>query len=188
MVSIERPGRESSIDLVRGHRLVYLVAAIAYLLARDRPAILLGCVARLYCVYLADEAGRAGWLIALAPYFRIGRTMASRSAVAFSGTILGVLLLRHRRKGGPVRALVPRVLGYAAGLAAAGLLLHTLPGLHPAFWRKGSRDLAVVPSLIGHHRGLAWRLRPDRRERLAAMGKGVRICGGLPDAGVRMEL
>ncbi|HEY2946226.1 MAG TPA: DUF5009 domain-containing protein [Vicinamibacteria bacterium] len=112
----------------------YLVAASAYVLARDRPAVLLGVVALLYCVYLADEAGRAGWLAALAPYFRVGRIMASHSAVAVSGTLLGVMLLRHRQAGQPARSLVPPALGYAAALTAAGLLLHTLHALHPAFW------------------------------------------------------
>jgi len=112
----------------------YLVAASAYVLARDRPAVLLGVAALLYCVYLADEAGRAGWLAALAPYFRVGRIMASHSAVAVSGTLLGVMLLRHRQAGGSARTLGPPALGYAAGLAAAGFLLHALHGLHPAFW------------------------------------------------------
>lgn len=112
----------------------YLVAASAYVVARDRPAVLLGVVALLYCVYLADEAGRAGWLAALPPYLRVGRIMASHSAVAVSGTLLGVMLLRHRQAGEPARTVVPPALGYAAGLAAAGLLLHALHGLHPAFW------------------------------------------------------
>jgi predicted acyltransferase len=112
----------------------YLVAASTYVIARDRPAILLGGVALLYCVYLADEAGRVGWLAALAPYFRVGRIVASHAGAALSGTLLGVLLLRHRQAGRPARALVPPALGYAAGLTAAGLLLHTLHGLHPAFW------------------------------------------------------
>jgi hypothetical protein len=112
----------------------YLVAASAYVLARDRPAVLLGVVALLYCVYVADEAGQAGWLVALAPYFKVGRTMASHSAVAVSGTLLGVMLLRHRQAGQPARSLVPPALGYAAALTAAGLLLHTLHALHPAFW------------------------------------------------------
>jgi len=111
----------------------YLVAASTCVLARDRPAILLGGIALLYCLYLADEAGRAGWLVAMAPYFRLGRIVASHSAVALSGTLLGVLLLRHRRESGPARRLVGTALGYAAGLAAAGLLLHELHGLHPAF-------------------------------------------------------
>jgi predicted acyltransferase len=111
----------------------YLVAASAYVLARDRPAVLLGGVALLYCLYLADEAGQTGLLLALAPYFRIGRVVASHAAIAVSGTLLGVMLLRHRRDGAPARQLVAPALGYAAALAAAGLLLHALHGLHPAF-------------------------------------------------------
>jgi hypothetical protein len=81
----------------------YLVAASLYVLARDRPALLLGAVELLYCVYLADEAGQARWLVALAPYLRVGRAVASHSAIAVSGTLLGVLLLRigarARRRG-----------------------------------------------------------------------------------------
>jgi len=86
----------------------YLVAASLYVLARDRPAVLLAGVALLYCVYLADEAGGAGWLVALAPYFRVGRVMASHSAVALSGTVLGVMLRRHRQAGEPVPVADPR--------------------------------------------------------------------------------
>jgi heparan-alpha-glucosaminide N-acetyltransferase len=112
----------------------YLVAASLYVLARDRPALLLGAVALLYCIYLAEEAGQARGLVALAPYLRLGRAVASHAAIAVSGTLLGVMLLRHRREDAPARTLVVSAVGYAAGLAAAGALLHTLHGLHRAFW------------------------------------------------------
>jgi heparan-alpha-glucosaminide N-acetyltransferase len=121
----------------------YLVAASLYVLARDRPALLLGAVALLYCVYLAEEAGQARWLVALAPYLSIGRAVASHAAIAVSGTLLGVLLLRHRRDGAPAWRLMGSALGYAAALAAAGALLHTLHGLHRAFWV--SKVLATPP-------------------------------------------
>lgn len=111
----------------------YLVAASLYVLARDRPAVLLGGVALLYCLYLAEEAGQAPLLMAIAPYLSVGRAVASHAAIAVSGTLLGVMLLRHRRDGAPPRAMMGRALGYAAGLAAAGALLHTLHGLHRAF-------------------------------------------------------
>jgi hypothetical protein len=100
-------------------------------------------VALLYCVYLAEEAGQARWLVALAPYLRVGRAVASHSAIAVSGTLLGMLLLRHRRGGAPAWPLVGSALVYAAGLAAAGTLLHTLHGLHRAFWV--SKVLATPP-------------------------------------------
>jgi predicted acyltransferase len=110
----------------------YLVAASLYLLAGDRPAVHVGGIALLYGLYLADEAG--GWLAALPPYLRVGRVMASHSAVALAGVLLGVLLVRHRREGGPPSRLAWPALGAAAALAAGGLLLHALRGLHPAFW------------------------------------------------------
>lgn len=106
-------------------------------------ALLLGAVALLYCVYLAEEAGLARWLVALAPYLSVGRAVASHSAIAVSGTLLGVLLLRHRREGAPAWRIMHSALGYAAGLAAAGALLHTLHGLHRAFWV--SKVLATPP-------------------------------------------
>jgi heparan-alpha-glucosaminide N-acetyltransferase len=121
----------------------YLVAASLYVLARDRPAVLLGGVALLYCVYLADQAGQAGWLVALPPSFRFGRVVAPHAAIALSGTVLGVMLLGHRREGAPPRRLVGKALGYAAALGAAGLLFHTLHGLHAAFWI--SKVLATPP-------------------------------------------
>jgi len=121
----------------------YLVAASLYVLARDRPAVLLGGVALLYCVTLADQAGQAGWLVALPPSFRFGRVVAPHAAIALSGTVLGVMLLGHRRQGAPPRRLIWEGLGYAAALGAAGLLLHTLHGRHAAFWI--SKVLATPP-------------------------------------------
>jgi predicted acyltransferase len=111
----------------------YLVASVVYLLAGDRPAVLAGAVALLYCLFLADEAGRIGWLLALQPFLRVGRVLGSHGALVLSGTVLTVMLLRHRDDDeGPLP--VAHALGYGAALATAGLLLHALHGLHPAFW------------------------------------------------------
>jgi predicted acyltransferase len=110
----------------------YLVSAGAYLMAGDRPAVLVGMVGLLYCVYLADVAGGAGWLRAV-PFIEVGSMLGSHAAVTLSGTILGVMLVRHQGEAGSSGRLVGQALGYAAGLAAAGLLLHTLSALHPAF-------------------------------------------------------
>jgi predicted acyltransferase len=110
----------------------YLVSAGVYLLAGDRPAVLTGTVGLLYCVYLADVAGEAAWLRGV-PFLEVGSMLGSHAAVTLSGTVLGVMLVRHQREAGSPRLLVAQALGYAAGLAAAGLLLHTLSALHPAF-------------------------------------------------------
>jgi len=121
----------------------YLVAASLYLLAGERTAVLLGFIPLLYCLYLADEAGHVGWLGAIRPVVNVGRALGSHAAVALSGTVLGVMLIRHQRDGGPGRRLAWQSLGYGAGLATAGVWLHALHELHPAF--RISKMLATAP-------------------------------------------
>jgi predicted acyltransferase len=112
----------------------YLVAASLYLLAGERPALLAGGIALLYCLYLADEAGQAGWLVSIRSFVNVGRNLGAHAAVTLSGALLGLLLMRSRREGRPPASLLPAALGYAAALGSAGLLLHTLAPIHPAFW------------------------------------------------------
>jgi predicted acyltransferase len=105
----------------------YLVAATLYLLAGDRPAVLVGGMALLYCLYLADEAGQM--LLSVRPVVNVGEMLGSQAAIVVSGVVLGVMIAR----GSPGRLIAP-ALGYAAALGAAGLMLHTLRDLHPVFW------------------------------------------------------
>jgi predicted acyltransferase len=112
----------------------YLVVAALYLRVGDRPAVLTGAMALLYCLYLADAAGQAAWLVALRPYLHVGSVLGSHAAVTLSGAILSVMLRLHQKEGAASRRFVRPALAYAGGLAAAGLLLHTLHGVHPAFW------------------------------------------------------
>jgi heparan-alpha-glucosaminide N-acetyltransferase len=112
----------------------YLVAASIYLLAGERPALLAGGIALLYCLYLADEAGQAGWLVSVRSFVNVGRNLGAHAAVTLSGALLGLLLVRDRREDRAPASLIPSALGYAAALGSAGLLLHTLAAVHPAFW------------------------------------------------------
>ena len=112
----------------------YLVVAALYMQVGDRPAVLTGAMALLYCLYLADAAGQAAWLVALRPYLHVGSALGSHAAVTLSGAILSVMLRLHQKEGAASHRFVRPALAYAGGLAAAGLLLHTLHGVHPAFW------------------------------------------------------
>jgi len=96
-------------------------------------AILTGVMALLYCLYLADAAGQAALLVALRPYLSVGSVLGSHGAVVLSGAILSVMLRLHQREGAPAGRFVGPALAYAAALAAAGLLLHTMSALDPAF-------------------------------------------------------
>jgi heparan-alpha-glucosaminide N-acetyltransferase len=110
----------------------YLVAALLYLVARDRPAPLVGAVALLYVLDLADEVGTVPWLEAVQPYLNVGRVLAAHGAIVVSGMVLGILALRAETTG---RArLVRDALLYALALGACGVWLHALAPLHRMFW------------------------------------------------------
>jgi hypothetical protein len=119
----------------------YLGVASLYVAAGDRPAILAGGVALFYCVALANAAGSLAWLGALRPL--VGPVIGTHGALVLAGALLGVLLRRHLQEGGSAWRLAGRMLGYAAALGAAGVLLRSLNGVHPAFII--SKNHATVP-------------------------------------------
>jgi heparan-alpha-glucosaminide N-acetyltransferase len=115
----------------------YLGAATLYLLIGDRPAILTGLIGLYGCIALADAAGGFRWPVLVGPI------LGTHGLSVLAGTLLGVLLKRHQAEPGSPWRLVRTALGYAAALAAAGALLHTLHELHPAF--RVSKIHATVP-------------------------------------------
>jgi len=119
----------------------YLGVATVYLLAGDRPAILAGAIALSYCVALADAAGSMLWLQALRPIVR--PFIGTHGALVLAGALLGVLLKRQLQDRESAWRFAARMLGYAAALGAAGVLLRSLNGLNPAFII--SKNHATVP-------------------------------------------
>ena len=93
------------------------------------------------CVALADAAGGFGWPAIPGPI--VGPIVGTHGATVLAGTLLGVLLRRHLGERGSAWRFAAEMLGYAAALAAAGLLLHTLHDLHPAF--RVSKIHATLP-------------------------------------------
>jgi heparan-alpha-glucosaminide N-acetyltransferase len=90
----------------------YLVAAAIYLLAGDRAGVLVGGVALLYGLYLADEAGRS--FTTAVEIVDVGRFLGAHAAVTLSGVVLGVMLVRQSGVN-PYQAL-------GSGSVAAGLV------------------------------------------------------------------
>jgi predicted acyltransferase len=134
----------------------YLVAAASYLLAGDRPGVLVGITALLYLLCLADEASAIPALVAVRPVVWVGRALGSHGALAVSGAVLTLMLTAGRRQARPDRAFVPAALGYAAALAAAGLLVHSLRDMHPAFWISKVRATAAWCLLSAAWTAAAW--------------------------------
>ena len=131
----------------------YLVASAIYLLVGERPAVLAGAVALLYCLYLADAAGHAAWLAPVRPFVSVGSVLGSHAAIVVSGVLLTLLVRRHQ--GDPGR-LIREALGFALALAVAALLLHHLRDLDQAFWYH--KNHASVPwcLLASTWTALAW--------------------------------
>ena len=106
----------------------YLAATSAFLLFGRESSALLGAMALLLCLYVADEAGAfEGWL----RWVDAG-SVGAHGALSLAGVVLGVMLLpaspldSHRRR-------ISWALLYGLGLATAGLLLHAAADLHRIF-------------------------------------------------------
>ncbi len=109
----------------------YLGVASLYLVIASRPAILTALLGLYGCVALADKAGGFGWPTIPGPL--VGGIVGTHGAVVLAGCLLGVLVERQLRSQGSPWRFAAGALGCAAAFGAAGLLLHTLHGLHPAF-------------------------------------------------------
>jgi len=134
----------------------YLVAAALYLVAGDRPAILVGAVALLYLVALADEAGTVGALSAIRPFVSVGAMLGAHGALVLSGAVLTVALVRHRDEALPAARFIAPALGFALACAAAGLLVHALRGVHPVFEISKIRATAAWCLLSAAFTVAAW--------------------------------
>jgi len=134
----------------------YLVAAALYLFAGDRPAILVGAVALLYLVALADEAGVLGALRAVRPFVSVGSMLGAHGALVLSGAVLTLALVRHRDEALPAARFIAPALGFAFACAAAGLLVHALHGVHPVFEISKIRATAAWCLLSAAFTAAAW--------------------------------
>jgi hypothetical protein len=132
----------------------YLTVSALYVAIGDRPAALGGLVSLLYCVALADAAGGLG---ALVPRPLLGAMLGTHAAITLSGALLGVLLRQHLRSGtGSARPLVAQAVALVTSLAVAGILLHTMSGVHAAFRISKVHATAPWGLLCAALTALAW--------------------------------
>lgn len=103
----------------------YFFAAIAYLIFRNHRTALLGCMVLFLCLYPADKKGLFDgfWLDRI---FGIGE-IGAHTSIAVAGILLATILLSADTA--TVRARARFAFLFAAGLAAAALLLNGLYGI-----------------------------------------------------------
>jgi heparan-alpha-glucosaminide N-acetyltransferase len=110
----------------------YLVACTTYIAFRRHIAGVIGMSALLYCVFIANSAGRFATLTWITRWVDIGSMLGSYAALVVSGVALGMILTpsseiqshRERIRWGIV---------YGFALAAAGYLLHSGHEIHRMF-------------------------------------------------------
>lgn len=103
----------------------YLFAAVTFLVFRGHRTALLGCVALLLCLYPADRKGAFDdfWLNRV---FGIGE-IGAHTAIAVAGILLASRL--RAAETATIQGCVRFTLLFAAGFAAAALLLNPLYGI-----------------------------------------------------------
>jgi heparan-alpha-glucosaminide N-acetyltransferase len=109
-----------------------LVASYVYLVAKNQLSGLIGAIALLCCLSLADSNGflPKWWLF---QYVDVASALASHPAIVVAGVVAGVVLSPQSMISSP-RDRMRWLLIYGAGLALAGHLLHSLHALHPMFF------------------------------------------------------
>jgi len=110
----------------------YLVACTVYLWLRNNLAGIVGAIALLYCVYIANAVGAFSRLTWITDWVDIGAALGSHSAITVSGMALGMILTPASGLPTPGRRLRWALL-FGLGLAAAAWLLHSAHDIHRMF-------------------------------------------------------
>lgn len=106
----------------------YLVGCVAWLFFRKQHAALMGMLALLTVVYIADQNGAFRVLGPVRAYIGIGTTLGSQPSIVMAGIIVSMLFFPDT-PAPTVNARIKWILLFAAGLAAAGFWLRPLYGI-----------------------------------------------------------
>ena len=104
----------------------YLIGFLVYVLVRDRPAALVGAIALLYALFVADDGGLFRQSV-VSDWVSIGGALGTHGAITVSGVLLTVLV---QQWGTAARQRITTALLYGAALAVAGILLRRPWGIN----------------------------------------------------------
>lgn len=110
----------------------YLVACTVYILCRANLPGVIGAIALLYCVAIADAVGGLSSLSWISQWVSIGSTLGSQATITVSGMALGMILAPSSSIATP-KARIRWAFFYGLALYAAGILLHTAHGINGVF-------------------------------------------------------
>jgi len=110
----------------------YLVSSLFYIPLRRQIAGLVGAMAILYCIYMADVVGGLAFLAWIKPFVNVSYMLGSHSAIVISGVLLSMMLTPDSPVKGH-KARIRWATVYGLGLALAGFLLHSLHDIHEMF-------------------------------------------------------
>ena len=114
----------------------YLGACTVYMCCRRNLAGVIGAMALMYCVTIAESVGgltAPSWLSWLTAWVSPGTVFGSQTAITVAGMALGMALAPNSSLTTPA-ARVRWAALFGLGLAAAGVLLHTAHHLAPVFF------------------------------------------------------
>lgn len=110
----------------------YFVGSATYVLVRRRIPGLIGAVALLYLLYVADAGGAFDGMTWITGWLSVGSMLGSHAAITVSGMVLGVVLMRDSKDPDPARRIRWAV-SFGLVMAVAAMLLHAARDVHPMF-------------------------------------------------------
>jgi heparan-alpha-glucosaminide N-acetyltransferase len=105
----------------------YLVSSLVFLLFRTRSTALLACMALLFCLFPAGQAGLFDELT-ISEYIGIGSMIGSHGGIAVAGMLLASVLIHPETRG--ARSRIRFTLLFVLGCAAGAVLVDGLYGIN----------------------------------------------------------
>jgi len=122
----------------------YLTCSLIYLLAKGRPAALMGAMGLMIALYIGSRHGVLDFLAPVNRILDIGRDLGSHSAIVTAGMLVGTLFVPGAVTKRPIERITSMA-AFGVGLCLAGYLLRPLHGFSKI---KATESYALVTSGI----------------------------------------
>lgn len=107
--------------------MAYFVASMAYLVIRRDVAAMVGVLAFLTALNIAERTGALAFLDPIRPYFSTGGMLGGLGSIAAAGVVVGMLFMDDAKR--PARDRMRWLLGFGVTLYVMGMLLRPPYGI-----------------------------------------------------------